>query len=130
MIRKALHILVIAILALNLMGAWAFASALDCGMGCCEQSETAQSGIPTFEAPSCCAFDGVTCGFETGQYQELFDTAICCFTGVDKVSAEWDLNVASNFSSHSPTLRFSPSERSTGPPQTTPIYLSNAIFLC
>ncbi len=130
MIRKALHILVIAILALNLMGAWAFASALDCGMGCCEQSETARSGIPTFEAPSCCAVDGVTCGFETGQYEELFDTAICCFTGVDKVSAEWDLNVASSLISPSPTLRFPPSEVSAVPTPSTPVYLSNAVFLC
>ena len=45
-----------------------------------EVAQVDEKPIPTFEAPSCCAFDGVTCGFETGQYEELFDTAICCFT--------------------------------------------------
>lgn len=130
MIRKTLHILVIAILALNLMGAWAFASALDCGMGCCEQSETAQSGIATFEAPSCCAFDGVTCGFETGQYEELFDTAICCHTGSahqDQASADL---VADKVDTDTPTHRYSVTALSTAPPQDTPIYLSNASLLC
>ena len=131
MIRKALHILVIAILALNLMGAWAFASALDCGMGCCEQSETARSGIPTFEAPSCCAFDGVTCGFETGQYEELFDEAICCYNSAsanDDVSYEFltagALNPPTHPRTHASAFLEAP------PPQTTPIYLSNAVFLC
>ena len=79
MIRKTFHILVITILALNLMGAWVFASILDCSMGCCEPSETAQAGIPTYEAPSCCDIEGVTCGFETGAVDELFDEALCCF---------------------------------------------------
>ena len=130
MIRKVLHIFVIAILALNLMGAWAFASALDCGMECCEQSETAQSGIPTYEAPSCCALNNVTCGVESSQYEELFDTAICCYTGADKVSAEWDLNVFSGIFSPSLTLPFPYSERSTSPPKSTPLYLSNASLLC
>jgi hypothetical protein len=68
MIRRVLHILVIAVLALNLMGAWAFASALDCGMACCEPGDWA--GTTSFEASSCCQMNDVTCGFETGKYEE------------------------------------------------------------
>jgi hypothetical protein len=131
MIRKTFHILIIAILALNLMGAWAFASLLDCGMGCCESSETAQSGIPTFEAPSCCAVDGVTCGFETGQYEELFDKAICCYnstSSTDDSSYELLTAVALNTPTNSPT--YTHTFHSNGPPQSTSIYLSNAVFLC
>jgi len=128
--RKVLHILVIAILALNLAGVWAFASAFDCGMACCEPGEAARAGIPILEAPSCCQVDGVTCGFETGQYNELFDTAICYHNRVQKIAGEWDLIISSNLFPPSPTLRFPPSERSTGPPQSTPLYLSNAVFLC
>jgi hypothetical protein len=130
MIRKALHILVIAILALNLMGAWAFASAFDCGMACCQPSETAEAGIPTIEAASCCQMSDVTCGFETGQYEELFDTAICCFTGsADQDQASADL-IADKVNTDTPTPRYTVTVLSTGPPQTTPVYLSNAAFLC
>ena len=131
MIRRTLHILVIAILALNLMGAWAFAAAFDCGMACCEPSETAQAGIPTFEAPSCCAMDDVTCDFETGQYEELFDTAICCYnsassnddTSYELVTAD-ALHAPTQLRTYAHTLLKEP------PPQTTPLYLSNASFLC
>jgi hypothetical protein len=128
MIRRTLHILVIAVLALNLMGAWAFASALDCGMECCQPGDWA--GTTSFEASSCCQMNDVTCGFETGQYQELFDTAICCFTG----SAHQDLAsadlVADKVDSDTPTLRYTVTALSTASPQSTPVYLSNAVFLC
>ena len=63
MIRKIFHILVIAVLALNLMGAWAFASILDCGMECCKPGELASTGVDYYDAPSCCDYDGVQCGF-------------------------------------------------------------------
>ena len=128
MIRKTLHILVIAILALNLMGAWAFASALDCGMSCCEQGDWA--GTTSFEASSCCQLSDVTCGFETGQYPELFDKAICCFTGSahqDQASADL---VADKVNTDTLIPRYTVTVLSTGPPQSIPLYLSNAIFLC
>jgi len=128
MMRKVFHILVIAILALNLMGAWAFASALDCGMACCEPGDWA--GTTSFEASSCCQLSDVTCGFETGQYQELFDTAICCFTGsADQDQASADL-IADKVNTDTPTPRYTVTVLSTGPPQSTPVYLSNASFLC
>jgi hypothetical protein len=128
MIKRVLHILVIAILALNLMGAWAFASALDCGMACCEPGDWA--GTTSFEASSCCQMNDVTCSFETGQYQELFDTAICCFTGSahpDQASADL---VADKVNTDTPIPPYSVTVLSTGPPQSTPVYLSNAVFLC
>jgi len=128
MYKRVFHILIIAVLALNLMGAWAFASAFDCGMECCKPGEWA--GTISIEASSCCQMSDVTCGYETGQYEDLFDEAICCHSSVNKVSGEWDLNISSSLLSPSPTLRFPPSERFTASPQTTPIYLSNATLLC
>jgi hypothetical protein len=128
MMKKTFHILVIAILALNLMGAWAFASAFDCGMACCEPGDWA--GTTSFEAPSCCAIVGVTCGFEAGQYEELFDEAICCYAG----SARQDQGpadlVADKVNTDTPTPRYTVTVLSTGPPHSTPVYLSNAVFLC
>ena len=128
MIKKIIHILVIFILALNLTGALAFAAVLDCGMECCKPGDWA--GTTSFEAPSCCQMDDVTCGFEAGRYEEILDTAICCFTGVQKLSSGWEVAVSSGLFSLSPTLRFPPSEVSTPPLQPTPLYLSNASFLC
>ena len=128
MTKKLFHIVVIAILALNLMGAWAFASAFDCGMECCQQGDWADT--TSFEAPSCCGLDDVTCGFETGQYQELFETAICFHTGAQKVSSGFVLISSSSIFSPSPTLPLAPSARSAPLPQSTPLYLSNAVFLC
>ena len=128
MIRKTLHILVIGILALNLMGAWAFASAFDCGMECCKPGEW--SGTTSIEAPSCCQMSDVTCGFEAGTYQELFDSAICCHSSVQKIAGGWDLTTTSSILSPSPALRFLPSEVNKPLPTATPAYLSNASFLC
>jgi len=113
---------------MNLMGAWVLASSIDCGMECCNPGEW--SGASSFEASSCCQMNDVTCGFETGQYQELFDKAICCHNGIQKISATWDLVVSSSLLTPSPTLRFTPSERSTGHPRSEPLYLSNASLLC
>jgi hypothetical protein len=128
MLKKTLHILVIAILALNLMGAWAFASAFDCGMECCQQGDWA--GTTSFEAPSCCGLNDVTCSFEAGAVDELFDEAICCFTGVQKISSGFALISSSSIFSPSPTLPLATSARSAPLPQSTPLYLSNAVFLC
>ena len=128
MIRKTLHILVIAILALNLMGAWAFASAFDCGMECCQPGDW--GGTTSFEAPSCCGLDDVTCDFETGQYQELFETAICCHTGNTYSQAAAALITAGKISPDTPTPRYTDTGFLTGPPQSTPLYLSNASLLC
>jgi hypothetical protein len=129
MIKKGLHILFIAVLALNLMGAWVFASAFDCGMECCKAGEWA--GTTSFEAPSCCAMDDVTCVFETGQYEELFDTAICSFNSATSHKLPVD-NVTSTMVvvADTPTLRYSDTAFLTPPPQPTPLYLSNASLLC
>ena len=120
--------LVIAVLALNLMGVWAFAASLECGMECCESSD--QADAISLKAPSCCQLSEVTCNFEPGQYQELFDKAICCHNSAQKISGEWGLVVSLGIFSPSPTLLFSPFERTTGPPHKTPVYLSQATFLC
>jgi len=129
MIKKTFHILVIAILALNLMGALAFASALDCGMECCNTGDWA--GTPSYEAASCCDLNNVTCSFETGQYQELFDNAICCFNSADndQSTANELISVATiDTLTHSPNYAYT--FQKTTPSQGTPIYLSNAVFLC
>jgi hypothetical protein len=129
MLKKTFHILVIAILALNLMGAWAFASALDCGMECCKPGDWA--GTASFETPSCCQMSDVTCGFETGKYEELFDTAICCFTGsADKSQAFTALTSAIGSNPDTPTPRYAVTTFSVPLPQAIPVYLSNASFLC
>ena len=115
MIKKALHILVISVLALNLMGAWAFASAFDCGMECCQPGDWADT--TSYEAVSCCQMNDVTCGFETGQYEELFDTAICCFTGSADQSKTFTalVNAVSSYPD-TPTLRYSVTAFSVLPP--------------
>lgn len=128
MLKKTFHILVIVILGLNLMGAWAFANAMDCGMECCKPGEWA--GTTSYEAPSCCQMSDITCGFESGQYEELFDTAICCHNSYQKVTGDGGLYGFSSFFSPSPILRFPPSEADAPPPQATSIYISNAAFLC
>ena len=130
MIRRSFNILLIAVLALNLMGAWAFASSLDCGMECCEISDTAKAGIPTIESPGCCQTAGVTCGFETGQYKEFFNDVLCCYTGVQKVSDGWDLAVSSPLFSPSTAPLFPTSESYTGPPPNTPLYIHNLTLIC
>lgn len=129
MIRRTLHILVIAILALNLMGAWAFASAFDCGMECCQQGDW--GGTTSFEAPSCCGLNDVTCSFEAGAVDELFDEAICCFTGSPDQSQTFTALInAVGSNPDTPTPRYSVTAFSVPPPQSTPLYLSNASLLC
>ena len=131
MTRKIFHILVIAILALNLMGAWAYASLLDCDMDCCKLGEWAASGVTSFEAPSCCDFAGVTCGFEAGQVDELFDEALCCFnvtSSNDQTAVV--LPAADEINAHTHLRTLARTYHSTGPPLETPLYLSNATFLC
>lgn len=131
MLKKSSHILIITVLALNLTGAMAFSFTTDCGMQCCVSAEWAGTGNPSLEAPSCCDMDGVTCGFEGSQYQELFDDAICCFNKVGSAQDVSDdlLNATGihppvHSSTHALTLH------STGPPKAVPLYLSNATLLC
>ena len=132
MMRKTFHILVIAVLALNLMGAWAFASILDCGMECCKPSELAGTGVDYYDAPSCCDYDGVQCGFEAGTVDELFDEAVCCFSSADsnKLTADSVVSSVDGSVPDTPTPRHTVTLFSTGPPLETPLYLSNASFLC
>ena len=129
MIKRFLHILIIVVLALNLMGAWAFASAFDCGMECCELGDW--PGTVSYEAPSCCAMDEVTCGFETGQYEELFDTAICCFNSADSRQLTADgVSPTAAIIADTPTTPYSGTVLSIPPPPAPPLYLSNETFLC
>jgi hypothetical protein len=130
MFKKTSHILIIAVLALNITGATALSFAADCGMQCCESAEWAGNGSASFKAPSCCEMEGVTCGFEAGQHQELFDEAICSQASVQKVQGERGINVPSGFFPSSPISLFPPFEQANGPPQSTPLYLSNATILC
>ena len=129
MFKKSLHILIISVLALNLMGAWAFASAFDCGMECCRPAD--HSGTVSYEAPSCCEMGDVTCGFETGQYEELFDTVICCHNGSAHKSQVSNANViVSGNIPDTPIPRYSDTVFSLPSHQSPPVYLSNAVFLC
>lgn len=130
MLRRIGNIALIAVLALNLMGVWAFASSYDCGMACCQPSETAKAGIPTFESPSCCQTSGITCTFESVDYEELFDEVLCCYTGAHRVSGQWDHAITSLPDIPSSDPSFPPSESSTGPPQNTPIYIHNLTLIC
>ena len=131
MIRKGFHILVIAVLALNLMGAWAFASILDCGMECCKPNELASTGVDYYDAPSCCDYDGVQCGFEAGQVAELFDEAVCCFSSADsKQLTAVSLTITGEVNSPTDVRTHARTFYDTGPPLETPLYLSNATFLC
>jgi hypothetical protein len=130
MIQKTLKILLVLMLAMNLVGAWAFAMPYDCGMACCETSDLASEGIPTYEAPSCCQTASTTCSFETGQYDEFFDEVVCCYTtsNVDEGSQilsiikSNEILVSENF----PVIEV----RTTGPPHAAPIYISNLALLC
>lgn len=129
MIRKSLHIAMMVVLAMNLTGAMALASLLDCGMACCKPGDWV--GTTSLEAPSCCQMSNVTCGFETGQYEELFDTAICCFTGSahqNNVFTALVHEVGNN--ADTPIPRHTVTALSTGPPLSAPVYLSNASLLC
>lgn len=130
MTRKILPITLIVFLALNLAGVGAFAAAFDCGMSCCNTGQTDLAGAPAFGTPSCCQLDGVTCGYGAGPQESLLVKAICCHSGVQKIAGKWDHTVSSNTFSPSPTLRFPSSEVNRPPPQTAPVYLSNATFLC
>ncbi len=114
---------------MNLMGAWAFASTADCGMECCKPG--AWEGTTSFEAPSCCQMDDLTCGFEAGKYEELFDEALCCFHKVAGSQLTEGALVAAAVDGAPvyPRTHF-PALPSTGPPGEIPLYLSNATFLC
>lgn len=127
MMKKVFHIGFICVLALNLMGAWALASALDCGMACCKPGDWA--GTTSFEAPSCCQMNDITCGFETGTFEEIFDTAVCCFSTPDNNQHSAALDIV-KVDTDIPTYRNTVTRLSTGPPPDTPVYLSNASFLC
>jgi len=129
MLKKTFNILVIVILALNLMGALAFASAFDCGMACCEPGDWA--GTTSFEASSCCQMNDVTCGFETGQYQELFDTAICCYNSTSSAdNASYELLTSGALDTPTHIRTYTRTFLEVISPKSTPVYLSNASFLC
>ena len=130
MLKRTLHIIVAAVLVLNLTGAIALSFAGDCGMECCRPAEGTMTGAASLEAPSCCSANDVTCSFEGHRYQELFDEALCCHTDTRKVSGDWRMNVASDLLPSVPVLLFSLSVHSTGSPPSVPVYLSNATLIC
>lgn len=132
MIRKTTNILLIAVLALNLMGAWATAMPLNCGMECCRPTEAVLSDAPMIEAPGCCDRSGVTCTFESGQYEELFDDVLCCISSgfkVNQASIPLGANVDGDVGASQPP-RFTIPVHVNGPPSETPLFLTNAAFLC
>ena len=130
MLKKVFHITIMAVLALNLTGAMAFASLVDCGMECCKPEDWASTGIVSYEAPSCCDSDRTTCGFETAQAPEAFDKVVCCHLSTAKVSGDaiapspWGVTA----SPAQPSTPFS--AFSTGPPPDTPLYLSKLSLIC
>jgi hypothetical protein len=114
------------------MGAWALASIADCGMDCCKPNEWASSGAPSYEAPSCCDTADTTCGFEAGTVEELFDEVVCCFNSaggyhlsITTINASADDFVDVDPRTHARTLHAPHSDL-----PDTPLYLSNAAFLC
>jgi len=128
--KKTFHIAIITLLALNLMGSWAMAFATDCGMECCAPSETAQAGIPTFEAPSCCSETGVSCNFEVSPSDEFFDEALCCFGSSNSTPAA---KIAFGGSSLIPEgglfgTHFYPED--SLPSITEPLFLKNLSLVC
>jgi hypothetical protein len=130
MTKRIFNLLIISVLALNLMGAWAFAASFDCGMECCQVSDTARAGIPTLESPSCCQTSGVTCGYQAGHYEELFDEVLCCHSGVQKVSGEEIRAVHALLMSPSPAPTARLAESSIVKTPSTPLYINNLALIC
>ncbi len=128
--KKAFHIAIIALLALNLMGSWGLAAADDCEMTCCAPSETGRAGIPTFEAPSCCSETEVSCNFEASQSGEFFDTALICFGSSGSAPVA---RIASGGLSLLPEGGLSGTHFHPGdslPPLTEPLFLKNLSLIC
>ena len=128
--KKTVHIAIITLLALNLMGSWAFALAGDCGMECCAVSDTATAGVPVFEAPSCCSSEGTTCNFESTPHEELFDEVLCCFA--QSHSAGSDITASYIFASAS-LEAYSYQNVFPGdfiPSYQEPLFLKNLSILC
>ena len=129
MSKRFFNILVIALLALTLMGAPAFAFSPDCGMDCCRPPDRA--GAAFFEAPSCCNLDGVTCGFEAGRFEALLDEALCCPNSGNLPSDGIDiLSFADSYLAHTRLRTHPPTFNLLGSQPTIPVYLSNAAILC
>ena len=129
MTKRIFHIAFIALLALNLSGAGSFAYSPDCGMECCEPADW--EGTVSFEAPTCCDMDDVTCGFEAVPLEDLFEEAICCHNGGNlKTFGQDSLSLAVSYYAltHAPTHPLTLA--SIGSPATAPIFLSNAAILC
>jgi hypothetical protein len=132
MVKRTLNILIIAVLAMNLMAAWALAMPFDCGMECCKASETTAVGIPNFEAPSCCNISDTTCAFEVGDYDEIFDEVVCrtnAATNFNSGSVYLDADVTDSLTD-SPIHPIAVFTLANGPPSETPLFLANAAFLC
>jgi len=128
--KKTFHIVIIALMALNLMGSWGIASAADCGMSCCASNETAKNSIPVYEAPNCCSAGGMSCDLESTSHAELFDEVVCCF-GQTLSSLSADIASSTSSSIFEGALsyhRFSPG--GTPPSYSEPLFLKNLSILC
>ena len=129
MSKKFFHILIVVLLVLNLTGIPAFSFTADCGMDCCRPAHRA--GTVSFEAASCCNMDGVTCGFEAGQWEELFDTAVCSSNSVNSTTDGIDiLSFTVSYLVHSHLRTYPPTFVLTGSPPTVPVFLANSAILC
>jgi len=126
---RTFHIAVMALLVLNLSGASAFSFSADCGMECCRPADW--DGTSSYEAPSCCGMDGVTCGFETGRLEEFLETALCRSASSyssnqhhNSIPAIAGISSSTHIRTYALALNF------TGSPPATPVFLSNAAILC
>jgi hypothetical protein len=125
MVKRIFYIVFITLLALNLSGATSFAYSSDCGMKCCQPSGWA--GTVSFIAPTCCDMDGVTCGFETDRFEELFDAVLARINSTNSTNqlSNNPFTVANLYTpAHSCTYSITPNP--TESPPSTPVYLSNS----
>ncbi len=129
MTRKSLHILILAVFALNVLGmSLAYANG-SCGMECCAKAPDS-IGVTSFEQPSCCNTVSTTCSTESTLPGELVDPVLCstqCSAnpaiakadpGIAELTFENNLKSSDAFS------------QTRGSPNEVPIYVSNLSFIC
>ena len=125
MTRKILHILILAVFALNVLGmSLAYANG-SCGMECCAKAPDS-IGVTSYEQPSCCNTVSTTCSLESTLPGELVDPVLCstqcsanpAIARADLTNFESDLKSSEAFS------------EPWGSPHTVPIFISNLSFIC
>jgi len=129
MTRKSLHILILAVFALNVLGmSLAYADG-SCRMECCAKASDS-IGVSSYEQPSCCNTVSTTCSTESTLPGELADPVLCstqCSAnpaiaradqGITELTSENDLKSPEAFS------------KTGGSPNAVAIFISNLSFLC